>query len=193
MSSVPRTRITQILLDAKGAALNEATAARLFEIVYEELRSMAAALMRAERRGHTLQPTALVHEAYVRLVDSSAVPPANRAHFFGIAARAMRQVLVDHARRRNAAKRGGGIERVTLTEDVAGAPDRSLEILELEEVLQRFAALDPRAARVVELRVFAGLSHQETAEALGVSARTAESDWAMGRMWLSRELGRGAP
>lgn len=187
MSSSSRPEITRILLEL-GAAPDSRSAARLFEAVHGELRVIAARLFRNERANHTLQPTALVHEAYLRLVDATGIRPESRAHFFGIAARAMRQILVDHARRRAAAKRGGGAERVTLTAEEFGAEDREFELLELEEALERFAELDPRAAHAAELRLFGGLTGAETATLLGVSRRTAEGDWAMARMWLSREL-----
>jgi len=187
MPGSSRSEVTRILLDLTGSP-DEGAAARLFEAVYEELRVLAARLMRGERAGHTLQATSLVHEAYLRLVDSKDVRPENRAHFFGIAARAMRQILVDHARRRAAEKRGGGLDRITLTDGVAGAEDRAYELLELEEALERYAAVDARAARVVELRLFGGLTGDEVATVLGVSRRTADGDWAMARMWLTREL-----
>lgn len=149
--------------------------------------------MRNERADHTLQPTALVHEAYVKLADGTRVAWKGRAHFFGVAARAMRQILVDHARRHLAAKRGGVRHRVTLTGCEPVDPHDAVEILELDELLERFSALDSRAARVVELRVFGGLSVPEAAHLLGVSPRTVDGDWAVARMWLSRELGsRGA-
>jgi len=187
MTDSSRSEVTRILLDLSRAP-DERAAARLFEVVYEELRVVAGGLLRGERAGHTLRPTALVHEAYLRLVDVTGLSPENRAHFFGIAARAMRQVLVDHARRRAAAKRGGGQERITLTDGVAGEEDRAFELLELEEALVRYAEVDPRAARGVELRVFGGLTGAEVAGVLGVSRRTADGDWAMARMWLTREL-----
>ena len=187
-----RSEVTRILLDLSGAP-DERAAARLFEVVYDELRRLAARLLRGERAGHTIQPTSLVHEAYLRLVDATGLHPESRAHFFGIAARAMRQVLVDHARRRAAAKRGGGLDRITLVEGVAGEEDRAYELLELEEALERYAAIDARAARVVELRVFGGLTGDEAAAVLGVSRRTVDGDWAMAKMWLTRELAGRTP
>jgi RNA polymerase sigma factor (TIGR02999 family) len=144
--------------------------------------------MRRERRHHSLQPTGLVHEAYLRLAGSPDLAWHSRAQFFAIAARVMRQVLVDHARRRRAAKREGC--RVTLTEDAAPAA-APLDVLDLEEALTELAALDPRQARVVELRYFAGLDVEETAEALGLSARTVKREWQTARAWLQRRLTRG--
>ena len=170
---------------------DEQAAARLFVAVYDRLRALAARYLRAERGGHTLQPTALVHEAYLRLVGGRAVKFDGRTHFFAIAARAMRQVLVDHARGRAAAKRGRDPERVTLADTlglVANQEARQLDVLALDDVLRRLERLDPRQARVVELRYFGGLTIAEAAGALGVSTRTVEDDWAMARPWLAREL-----
>jgi len=161
----------------------------LMEAVYPELKRMAAGLMRRERPGHTLQPTALVHEAYMALVDRTQVDWQSRAHFFGAAANAMRRILVDHARARGAQKRGGDVERVTFDEGLGHGAARDVALLDLDRALERFATLDPRAARIVELRVFAGLTVPEVAEVLGVSPRTVGNDWAMARMWLAREVG----
>jgi RNA polymerase sigma-70 factor (ECF subfamily) len=190
MPPPPRSDVTQLLLERNARGAGGAEASRqLFELVYEELRRLAGALMRRERSAHTLQPTALVHEAFLRLVGATQIDWQDRAHFMGISARAMRQVLVDHARRHAAAKRGGGLAHVTLTGVEVAAPGDAVEVLELHEALERFAALDGRAARVVELRVFGGLSVQETAQVLEVSPRTVDGDWAVARMWLTRELG----
>ncbi len=180
---------TRILLelDADGADRSEVTH-RLLEAMYPELRNLAQNLMRRERSGHTLQPTALVHEAYVKLVDDAKVQWQDRAHFMGIAARAMRQILVDHARRHSAAKRGGGLQRVTLDEAFGPAHERDFEVIALHDALNKFAQVDARAARVVELKVFGGLKIQEIAHVLDVSKRTVDGDWAMARMWLGREL-----
>jgi RNA polymerase sigma factor (TIGR02999 family) len=185
----PRSEVTRLLLECNARGVGAADASRrLFDLVYDELRRLAAGLMRHERPEHTLQPTALVHEAFLRLADATGIEWQGRAHFMGIAARAMRQILVDHARRRAAAKRGSGLQRVTLTGEEPAEPHDAMEILELHDLLERFAALDPRAARVVELRVFGGLSVQEAAHLLDVSPRTVDGDWAVARMWLSREL-----
>jgi RNA polymerase sigma-70 factor (ECF subfamily) len=163
---------------------------QLVPVVYGELRAIAARYLRGEWAGHTLQPTALVHEAYMRLVDQREVEWQNRAHFFGVAAQLMRRLLVDHARGRNRRKRGGGLLMVPLEEnDVAGpAPDDGLDLVALDDALERLAALSPQQARVVELRYFGGLSIEETAEVLGVSTMTVKRGWAMARAWLHREL-----
>jgi len=161
---------------------------RLFAAVYDELRALARGLMRAERAGHTLRPTALVNEAYIRLIEHDRITWQNRAHFFGIAARAMRQILVDHAREKNARKRGGRLTRVTLDEALALQSPVDCDILDLHACLERLAALDPRMAQVVELRAFAGMSSKEVSRVLGVSQRTVDSDWSFARLWLAREL-----
>ncbi len=164
---------------------------RLMPLVYGELRRLAASHLRSERGDHTLQPTALVHEAYLRLVGQRSVSWANRAHFFGIAARMMRRVLVDHARRRLAAKRSPGTLYVALGEDAA-APDRTPELLALDRALTELERLDPRQARVVELRFFAGLSVEETAEVAGVSTATVKREWRTARAFLRHEIGLDA-
>jgi len=161
---------------------------RLVELMYPELRALAARLMRREREGHTLQPTAIVNEAFLRLVDQGTIEWQDRAHFVGIAARIMRQILVDHARRKRTAKRGGGAPCVTLDEAMVSAPGAAFDLIALDDVLTRFAALDARRSHVAELRVFGGLTAKEIAVELGVSTRTVESDWAVARMWLAREL-----
>jgi RNA polymerase sigma factor (TIGR02999 family) len=193
MSDKPRTELTGLLLKIKEpGGDNLADANRVFELVYDELREMAGNLMRMERSNHTLQPTALVHEAYTRLIDQSQLDWQCRAHFFGIAGRAMRQVLVDHARSRGAAKRGGDLRRVTLETGLGGQGETGLiEVLALDETLGRLAELDERMARVVELRVFGGLTAEEVGQALGVSRRTVQEDWRVARMWLAREFGIG--
>ena len=164
---------------------------RLMPLVYQELRRIARNQMRGERSGHTLQPTDLVHEAFLRLVDQNCTDWRNRAQFLGLAAQLMRRLLVDHARRRCAGKRG---IPVTLTEGICqrgpGA-DQSEEILAVHQVLGRLAELDPRQARVVELRYFGGLSVEETAEAIGVATRTVKLDWAMAKSWLKSQLSAG--
>ena len=166
----------------------EHSADELLAVVYEELRRMAAHRMAAEAPGHTLQPTALVHEAYMKLVDQTRVDWQGRSHFFAVAAQAMRRILVDHARSRQREKRGGGRARVVLDEAVALSPQKDEDVLALDEALERLAALDPRQAKVVELRFFGGMSVEEVAEALSVSKRTVEGDWTFARAWLSREL-----
>ncbi len=161
---------------------------RLMPLVYGELRKLAAAHLKAERGDHTLQPTALVHEAYIRLVGQRSVSWANRAHFYGIAAQMMRRVLVDHARRRLAAKRTPGALYVDLGEQAAAAPDRAPELLSLDRALTELERLDPRQARVVELRFFAGLSVEETAEVAGVSTATVKREWRTARAFLRHEI-----
>ncbi|HTY40581.1 MAG TPA: sigma-70 family RNA polymerase sigma factor [Thermoanaerobaculia bacterium] len=161
---------------------------RLMPLVYGELRKLAASHLRAERGDHTLQPTALVHEAYLRLVGQRSVTWANRAHFYGIAAQMMRRVLVDHARRRQAAKRTPGTLYVDAGPD-SGGPDRAPELLALDRALTELERLDPRQARVVELRFFAGLSVEETAEVAGVSTATVKREWRTARAFLRHEIG----
>jgi RNA polymerase sigma-70 factor, ECF subfamily len=163
----------------------------LLPLVYDELRRRAARYMRAQPTGHTLQTTALVHEAYLRLVDQEGVEWQGRAHFFSVAARAMRSILVDHARGRHAAKRGGAARALTLGAADAVADRETapgVDVLALDEALSRLAELDPRQGRVVELRYFGGLSIGEAAAALGVSHATVERDWSTARLWLKREL-----
>lgn len=192
MAEPDRNEITQILAGLKvEAGPNREAADRLFEAVFGELRRLAGDLMRTERTGHTLQATALVNEAYIRLVDDTKIDWRNRAHFFGTAARAMRQILVDHARQRGAAKRGGGWQRVTLDDAVALTAGRDIEILDLDRVLTKLGEMDRRMARIVELRTFAGLSVEEVAQVLGVSIRTIHNDWRVAKMWLARQLSEG--
>lgn len=161
---------------------------RLVPAVQEELHRVARGYMREERSDHTLQATALVNEAYLKLVDQTRVTWKNRAHFIGIAARLMRRILVDHARQRAAKKRGGPDLRVTLAEDVAAPEDRSLDLIALDMALQKLAALEPRQSRVVELRFFGGLTREEAAEVLNVSLETIKRDWIAAKAFLFREL-----
>jgi RNA polymerase sigma factor (TIGR02999 family) len=181
------SQITQMLQSVQSLEqLEEPQRARLFDATYKEMRRLAGALL--GRRDGTLSPTALVHEAYLRLSSGTEVTWENRAHFLGIAARAMRQVLVDHARARSAAKRGGGLRRVTLDSKLGIGSDAALEFLDLNRALERLTEMDARASQVVELRIFGGLTMKEVAHVLGVSKRTADGDWAMARLWLAREL-----
>jgi RNA polymerase sigma factor (TIGR02999 family) len=179
------TRLLHELQQGREGASDELAA-----LVYGELHDLAVHFMRQERTDHTLQPTALVHEAYMRLLGSQGSTWQNRGHFFGIAAQAMRRILVDHARKRHAGKRAGG-ERVTLDDAVAAAPESSVDLVALDEALQKLAALDPRQARVVELRFFAGLDVELTAETLGISVSTVKRDWTFARAFLQRELDEG--
>jgi RNA polymerase sigma factor (TIGR02999 family) len=181
--------ITQLLIewsDGRREALEH-----LLPLVYEDLRRMAARYMHREPAGHPLQATALVHEAYVRLIDQRRVKWRNRAHFFGVAAGMMRRILVDQARLRRAEKRGGGWERVTLAGDEAAAagPD-PIDVLSLHESLERLAAFDPQQERIVELRYFGGLTIEETAEVLGVSDATVVREWTIAKAWLQADLSR---
>lgn len=182
-------RVTRILQDMRADATTDPELGRqLFEIVYGEMRRLAGSILRGQRANHTLQATALVHEAYLRLVDKDLLDYRDRQHFFRVAARAMRHILIDYARRRSAEKRGGGADRVTLDEALGLAHDADLQAIELDRALEALSQEDPRAAQVVELRVFAGLSVNEVSEILGVSPRTVDGDWALARMWLNRAL-----
>lgn len=163
-------------------------AARLLPLVYDQLRALAHRYMQQERPDHTLQTTALVHEAYVRLIDVDRVDWRGKTHFFAIAAREMRRVLVEHARSKKARKRGGGLKNVTLEDTHAIAPGSVVDVLALDEALERLQQQSPRQIRVVELRFFAGLSVEETARLLEVSEATVKGDWRMAKAWLSREL-----
>src|SRR5262245_9446420 len=162
---------------------------RLLPLVYEELRGVARARLRQEQPGHTLQATALVHEAYLRLIGSRKLTPQNRAHLFAVAARLMREILVDHARRKAAHKRGGSATMIALDEAVAATPEVAMvDLLALDEALTELHALDARLCRVVELKFFAGLNIDETAEALQVSTATVERDWTVSKAWLHQRL-----
>ena len=183
--------VTQLL--AKVGAGNQAAFDEVFPLVYAELRRIAAREMRREKPGRTLQTTALVHEAYLRLLKDASLSFENRAHFLGIAAHAMREILIEHARARSARKRGGGAVRLTLDDLVAPVPSLSIDVLALDEALQRLARLDERHARVVELRYFGGLSVEETAVALELSPATVKRAWTIARAWLYRELGGSGP
>jgi RNA polymerase sigma-70 factor, ECF subfamily len=180
-------QVTDLLLQMREGDTNAMD--RLFPLVYEELRRMAHAQLRRERPGHTLGTTGLVHETYVRLVDQTRVEWRDRGHFFVAAAWAMRRILVDYARRNRAARRGGGSVRLTLNEDLPAA-ERGEMLLALDEALDRLAALDRRLSQVVECRYFGGLTEQETADALGVTRRTIQRDWAKARGWLYLEMNR---
>ncbi|TMQ54829.1 MAG: sigma-70 family RNA polymerase sigma factor [Candidatus Eisenbacteria bacterium] len=165
---------------------------KLMPVVYGELRRLAQHYLRRERPDHTLQATALVHEAYLRLVDQRAVTWQNRAHFFGVAAQLMRRILVDHARRHHAAKRGGTALKVSLNDVVLAAEERAEDLVALDDALNRLAAMDPRQGRVVELRLFGGLTVEETAEVLRISPATVKREWTTAKAWLSREIRQGS-
>ncbi len=164
----------------------------LFPLVYEELRRRAAAYMRRERRDHTLRPTALVHEAYLRLLGQRSAAWQNRSQFFGVASHMMRRILVDHSRARAAAKRPGSGLRVALDDGVASVAPLELDLVLLDQALDELAALDERQSRVVELRFFGGLSCEETAEVLGVSLATVNRDWRLARAWLHQRVQKGS-
>ena len=182
--------MTRLLADWAGG--DEAALERLMPLVYQELRRIADRALGRERRGHTLQATALVHEAYVRLVQQHSAQFENRAHFFAIASQLVRRILVDHARRRASLKRGGGEAPLSLDMEVADRSS-SVDALALDEALQRLATLDPQQARIVEMRFFGGLTVEDTAEVLNISPRTVKRDWSMARAWLRRELSGSSP
>jgi len=165
-----------------------AAEAKLLPLVYDQLRRQAAHQLRRERPGHSLSPTTVVHELYLRLVEQERAAWVNRAQFFAVASRLIRRVLVDHARERLAAKRAGGWQRVTLAEEVAGVGPRDVDMLALDEALAELQAMDPRRARLVELRYFGGLDLEETAAALEVSTATVSREWQLARAWLHRRL-----
>ncbi len=177
--------VTQLLRELRGG--RREAAEELMPLVYDELRHRAASFMQRERSDHTLQATELVHEAYRRLVDNQG-DIQNRAHFFAIAARAMRRILVDHARARAAAKRGAAGQKVPVDDVTLATPDPSIEILALNRALDRLAEVDPQQSQVVELRYFGGLTEDETAEVLGISSKTVQRDWKVAKAWLFGEL-----
>jgi len=186
--SSPPGHVTQLLLawgDGDRAALEG-----LVPVVYGELRRIAGRYLRRERLDHTLQPTALVHEAYLKLIDQQRARWQNRAQFFGVAAQLMRRVLVDHAREHAAAKRGGGVRPVTLLDAAGALPARGIDVLALDEALARLTALYPEQGRLVELRYFGGLTIEETGEVLGLSPATVKRQWATARAWLLANLER---
>ena len=189
MDGQDQTGVTQLLIawsDGERDALDQ-----LVPLVYDDLRRLAAGYMGRETPDHALQPTALVHEAYVRLVDQRRVQWRNRAHFFGVAANMMRRILVDYARKRRADKRGGAAERVTLTADAVVAPEQNdIDVLSLHESLERLAGFDPQQERIVELRYFGGLTIDETAEVVGISPATVVREWTIAKAWLRAELSR---
>jgi RNA polymerase sigma factor (TIGR02999 family) len=186
-----RGDVTQLL--EEFTAGNKEALSSLLPLIYDELRRLAAYYLHRERPNHTLQATALVHEAYLRLVNQRAVRWQNRSHFFGVAAQAMRRILVDHARAYGATKRGSGEHKLPLDEASAVGVSQSFDVLALNEALDRLATFDEQQVRVVELRFFAGFSVEETAEILGVSPATVKREWAMARAWLKREIGNAAP
>lgn len=186
----PDQEVTRLLHELSGG--DQSALARLVPLIYDELRALASREMRRERGEHTLQPTALVHEVFLRLVDRPGLSWQSRAHFLNLAAQSMRRILVDHARRRGRKKRGDGAVRVTLDEELAGPGDDRPDLADIDEALERLAAKDSRKAKVVELRFFAGLSIPETARVLGLSDATVKREWQFAKAWIQRELGAGA-
>ena len=189
MTESDPTELTR-LLQCLGQG-DEAAHEALLPLVYERLRGVAARVFQGERAGHTLQPTALVHDAWMKLVQEDHAAWQNRAQFFAVGATLMRRILVDHARARQSLKRGGGAERVTVHEGLAAEFENGADLLELDRALCKLARLDDRQHRIVELRFFSGLKVGEVADCLGVSVRTVEAEWTMAKAWLRRELGRG--
>lgn len=190
MTRTPPHNITKLLVewsDGNQSALDE-----LYPLVYDELHRLARRYMSRERTGHTLQTTALINEAYVRLVDQRNVHWANRSHFFAISAQIMRRILIDHARRHAYAKRGGGAQQVSLEEVAAIVPEQGREMLRLDEALKSLAEMDPRRSQVVELRYFGGLNNEEIAGVLHISENTVTRDWNMARAWLYQQLSENA-
>lgn len=181
-----RQQVTELLIawsNGDQAALEE-----LMPLVYSELRRLAHHYLRRERPGHTLQTSGLVNEAFLRLVDQSHIQWQNRTHFFGISARLMRQILVDHARKQHYAKRGGDAQHIALDEAIIISNERAKEVLDLDDALKKLAEIDPRQSQIVELRFFGGLSTEETAEVLSISVSTVMRDWMVAKSWLRRAI-----
>jgi RNA polymerase sigma factor (TIGR02999 family) len=190
MATTSPHQVTQLLLDWSNG--NQAALDKLMPLVDRELHRLAHHYMRQERPGHTLQTTAVVNEAYLRLIDQRQVQWKNRAHFFALSAQLMRRILVDHARKRKYAKRGGDARRISFDEVLAVSHERGPDLVALDDALQKLTAIDPRKSKVVELRFFGGLSVEETAEALAVSPLTIKRDWSMAKAWLYNTLSSSA-
>lgn len=190
MKSPARHQITELLAEWREG--NQSALDELYPLVYDELHRLARRYMSRERKDHTLQTTALINEAYVRMVDQKNVNWANRSHFFAISAQIMRRILIDHARRHGYAKRGGGAQQVSLEEVAAIVPDQGRELVRLDEALKTLAERDPRRSQVVELRYFGGLNNEEIAGVLHVSENTVTRDWNMARAWLYQQLTENA-
>ena len=180
--------VTRLLLDWGNG--NDAARDELMPLIYSELRQVAEKYLNQERPGHTLQPTALVHEAYIRLVEQTHPEWKSRAHFFAVASQVMRQVLVDHARSKSAAKRGSGCVTLTFDEAIALPQTSQVDVVALDDALSSLSSMDPRQAQIVDLRFFGGLSIEDTAQVLGISPATVNREWSTARMWLQRELRR---
>ncbi len=187
-SALAPHEVTQLLIDWSNGSQDAVE--HLFPLVYEELRRLAHRYMRRERPGHTLQTTAVVHEAYLRLIDQNHVQWQNRAHFFAIAAQMMRRILITHAQSHAYAKRGGGALKVSLDEAAVLSPARAGELIALDEALKSLAVIDVRRSQVVELRFFGGLSNEEIAEVLKISPNTVTRDWNVAKAWLYREMSK---
>jgi len=186
MANASRQDVSDLLVDwgqGDQEALN-----KLIPLVYDELHKLASRYLRRERRDHTLQTTAVVHEAYLKLVNQRDANFENRLHFFAVAAQIMRRILVDYARRHHASKRGGDLYKLSLDEALVTSEEKGADLLALDEALERLAAIDPQQSRVVELRVFGGTTVEETAEALGISPRTVKREWSMAKAWLHKQI-----
>jgi len=186
VTTISQTGVTDLLVhwsEGDQEALN-----KLIPLVYDELHKLASRYLRRERRDHTLQTTAVVHEAYLKLVNQRDANFENRLHFFAVAAQIMRRILVDYARRHHASKRGGDLYKLSLDEALVTSEEKGADLLALDEALERLAAIDPRQSRVVELRIFAGLTLEETAQALNISPSTVRREWSMAKAWLHRQI-----
>jgi RNA polymerase sigma factor (TIGR02999 family) len=190
MEGASKSDITRLL--RKASSGDDSALAGLVPLVYQEMRRLAAAHLRRERPDHTLQATALVHEAYLRMIKQEDVNWQNRAHFYRVAAQAIRHILVDHARHRRSLKRGGHRRRVSLDDNLALLDEQDVDVLALDEAMTRLVLVHERAAHVVELRFYAGLTREDVADYLGVSVRTVADDWRFARAWLRHELAPGA-
>lgn len=179
--------VTQLLVDWCGG--NREALDQLLPLVYQELKKIAAAYLKKEKPGHTLQPTALINEAYLRMVDQETPQFQNRAHFFGVAARLMRQILVDHARSHSASRRGGGNQKVTIDDNKIFSENHQTELIALDTALKKLAEMDERQATILEMRVFGGMTVEETAAAMNLSEPTVKRDTRLAKAWLIRELG----
>ena len=191
MTTISQTGVTDLLVhwsEGDQEALN-----KLIPLVYDELHKLASRYLRRERRDHTLQTTAVVHEAYLKLVNQRDANFENRLHFFAVAAQIMRRILVDYARRHHASKRGGDLYKLSLDEALVTSEEKGADLLALDEALERLAAIDPRQSRVVELRIFTGLTLEETAQALNISPSTVRREWSMAKAWLHRQIKNQRP
>jgi len=191
ITSPPRQEVTQVLVDWSAGDKNAAQ--RLMPLVYDELRSLARSYLQRERSDHTLQATGLVHEAYLRLVDQSSTNWQNRAHFFAVAAKVMRRILVDHARSHRAEKRGGDREKIEFNEGLLTPGERAVDLIALDEALEELGTFDARQSQIVELRFFGGLTNEEIGEALHISPRTIKREWRLAKAWLRRQIASGEP